>query len=425
MKTGYTWGGFQILLIPLLLIGLSNCLAQNKKESLPTWKAGNLDIHHINTGRGNATFFILPDGTTLLIDAGALDPTSERTTSPRNTSAVPSSAKQPGEWIARYITKMMTISQLQPKLDYAQITHFHADHMGSPSSISPKSKEGDFVLTGISEVAAYLPIDKIIDRGWPDYAYPTPRDSPMMTNYKAFVEWQRKNKGTVFERSKPGRIDQIVLKRNPDQFANTFEIRNIIANGELWTGTGTATQKLFPELTNLKSNQLPSENMCSIGIRLRYGLFDYFSGGDMPGVLRFGAPRWNDVETPVSKVVGPVDVHILDHHGNRDSQNDNLLAALRPRVLVIPVWSSDHPGHDVLDRIYSQEIYEGERDVFATDMLEANKLVIGELLNRLKSDKGHIVVRVATGGTTYQVITLDDSNETFTIKTVFGPYTAR
>ncbi|GAB4000305.1 hypothetical protein GCM10028807_52880 [Spirosoma daeguense] len=419
---------FRLLFILTILLFVAqprSVCAQKTGERLPVWTTGTLDIHHINTGRGNATFLILPDGTTLLIDAGALDPTDKRTQSARNTSAVPNDNKQPGEWIARYINKMMTMSQLQPKLDYAQLTHFHDDHMGTPSSISRKAEKGDFVLAGITEVAAYLPIDKIIDRGWPDYTYPAPQTDIAMTNYKTFVDWQSKNKGTVFERSKPGRNDQIVLKRNPTKFANTFEIRNIIANGELWTGTGTATQKLFPELTSLKSNQLPSENMCSIGIRLRYGMFDYFSGGDMPGVLRFGAPHWNDVETPVSKVVGPVDVHILDHHGNRDSQNDNLLAALRPRVLVIPVWSSDHPGHDVLDRIYSQAIYPGERDVFATDMLEANKLVIGELLNRLKSDKGHVVVRVIPGGATYQVITLDDSNENFTVKGVFGPYQSR
>ncbi|WP_080056761.1 ComEC/Rec2 family competence protein [Spirosoma aerolatum] len=413
------------LLIVLLDASNLTIYAQSVGQTLVPWKTGNLDIHHINTGRGNATFFILPDGTTLLIDAGALDPTAERTLSPRNTRAVPSADRQPGEWIARYITKVMTMSQLTPRLNYAQLTHFHNDHMGSPSSISPKAEQGNFVLTGITQVAAYLPIDKVIDRGWPDYAYPYPQNNSMMTNYRAFVDWQSKQKGTVFERSKPGRADQITLKKDPAPYAKMFEIRNIIVNGELWTGTGTTTRQLFPDRSSLNNSQLPSENMCSIAIRLRYGAFDYFSGGDLPGVVRFGSPAWNDVETPVSKVVGPVDVHILDHHGNRDSQNDNLLAALRPRVFVIPVWSSDHPGHDVLDRMYSQDIYPGDRDVFATDMLEANKLVIGELLNRLKSDKGHIVVRVAPGGATYQVISLDDSNENMVVKGVFGPYQSR
>ena len=33
---------------------------------------GALEIHHISTGRGNSTLCIFPDGTTLLIDAGAV-----------------------------------------------------------------------------------------------------------------------------------------------------------------------------------------------------------------------------------------------------------------------------------------------------------------------------------------------------------------
>ena len=39
-------------------------------EDFEPWKPGFLDIHHINTGRGDATFFIFPDGTNMLFDAG-------------------------------------------------------------------------------------------------------------------------------------------------------------------------------------------------------------------------------------------------------------------------------------------------------------------------------------------------------------------
>lgn len=41
-------------------------------QTLEKWEEGYLDIHHINTGRGDCTFCILPDGTTLLIDAGEI-----------------------------------------------------------------------------------------------------------------------------------------------------------------------------------------------------------------------------------------------------------------------------------------------------------------------------------------------------------------
>ena len=38
--------------------------------TLPSWSEGCLDIHFINSARGECCFYILPDGTTLLVDAG-------------------------------------------------------------------------------------------------------------------------------------------------------------------------------------------------------------------------------------------------------------------------------------------------------------------------------------------------------------------
>ena len=75
--------------------------------------------------------------------------------------------------------------------------------------------------------------------------------------------------------------------------------------------------------------------------------------------------------------------------------------------------------------MYSERLYPGPRDVFATNMLEANHLVIGPLLDRLKSAQGHIVVRVAPGGDTFHVIILDDSAETYRVKAIHGPYQSR
>ena len=37
---------------------------------LPRWEEGFLDIHTIATGRGDACLIIMPDGTTMMIDAG-------------------------------------------------------------------------------------------------------------------------------------------------------------------------------------------------------------------------------------------------------------------------------------------------------------------------------------------------------------------
>ncbi len=131
------------------------------------------------------------------------------------------------------------------------------------------------------------------------------------------------------------------------------------------------------------------------------------------------------MESAVAKAVGPVEAVILNHHGNRDSTNAFYLASLRPQVVIDAVWSSDHPSHDVLDRILSPRIYPGPRDVFATNMSQANKDVIGPMLDRLKSSQGHILIRVEPGGDRFRVIIIDDSNESMKVLAVHGPYQSR
>ncbi len=401
------------ILATLLALTVS-ALAQQVGQPLPPWTPGIFDIHQINTGRGNSAFLVFPDGTTMLLDAG-----DGGNLPPRGTAPKPDAFRTPGEWIARYI-RHMAPSQF---LDYGYLTHFHDDHMGHPAAASNVAP-GGYKLTGITEVGDVIPIKRMLDRGWPDYNYPAPLKDATVVNYRAFLDWQRARKGMQVERMTPGRNDQIVLRRDRAKYPN-FEVRNIAANGEVWTGVGTNTRAIHPRIADLKPEEYPTENMCSLVIRISYGKFDFYSGGDIPGVHREGAPLWHDMETPVAQVVGPVEVSVLNHHGNRDSQNAFFLGALRPQVFIIPVWSADHPGHDVLDRMYSERIYPGPRDVFATNMLEANHLVIGGLIDRLKSTQGHIVVRVDPGGDTFRVIILDDSAETYRVKSVHGPYRSR
>jgi beta-lactamase superfamily II metal-dependent hydrolase len=409
------------IFVGCLALLAGSCLAQDVGQQvgqpLPPWTPGTLDIHQINTGQGNSAFLIFPDGTTMLLDAGAAP-----TAPPRGTAPKPDASRTPGEWIARYIRHMLA-HDASPVLDYGYLTHFHVDHMGQPGPNS-KVARGGYKLSGITEVGDQIPIRLMLDRGWPDYNYPAPLNDATVTNYRAFLDWQRKNNGMQVERMKPGRKDQIVLRRDAAKYPN-FEVRNIASNGEVWTGVGTNTRAIQPRIADLKAEEYPTENMCSSVIRVSYGKFDYYSGGDIPGVHRDGDPPWRDMETPVAQVVGPVEVAVTNHHGNRDSQNGFFVASLRPQVFIIPVWSADHPGHDVLERMYSERLYPGPRDVFATNMLEPNYLVIGPLLNKLKSAQGHIVVRVDPGGETFRVIILDDSTESYRVKSVHGPYSSR
>jgi beta-lactamase superfamily II metal-dependent hydrolase len=379
-------------------------------QSIAPWSPGTMDIHQISTGRGNAALVVMPDGTTLLVDAGAANaPFAD----PR-----PNGTRSAAGSIAYYIERVLPASAAR-RLDYALITHFHADHMGQIAADSPASIHGDYRLSGITELAESMPIRKIVDRGWPDYAYPAPLTDPMVMNYRRFLEQRTTDGSLVAERIRVGRADQLVPVINPGAYS-TFEIRNVAANGEVWTGRGTTTVKRFP--TFKKSDEdIPWENICSIGIRIRYGHFHFFTGGDMLGIRDPGMPAWVDIESPVAQAIGPTDVHVVNMHGSISVESPSFLMTLRSRVMIVPSWSATHPSQDVLKRMMAPRAYPGPRDVFATVLREPTRASIGARADQLKGI-GHIVVRVATGGARYYVVVIDDSTDALMVKAVHGPY---
>ena len=235
-----------------------------------------LDIHQINTGTGDSGFYIFPDGTTMLLDAAGVNRTGEREPN-YDSPAKPDRSRRAGEWVAQYIRRVHPEGE-RGALDYAALTHFHGDHMGTLMPDSPKSAIGDYKLTGITDVGDLVQIRTMVDRGWPDYSYPAPSGGAMMLNYRAFLKWQTENRGLKVERFQPGRADQIVLRRDAKAYPG-FKFQNIAANGYVWTGTGQETRNRFAE------GILPSENNCSLAFRLSYGTFAYFNGGDMAGHL--------------------------------------------------------------------------------------------------------------------------------------------
>src|SRR5580704_16039401 len=176
----------------LLLVCVSAAQAQTQDvigAALPPWTPGTLDIHQISTGRGNSALFVLPDGTTLLVDAGAAG------SGIPETDPHPDASRSPGAWIARYVQRHLPAGA--NGLDYALITHFHADHMGQLVATSPMARAGDYRLAGITEVDEALPIRTLLDRGWPDYTYPAPFSDETMANYRRFLEARRKSGLTV------------------------------------------------------------------------------------------------------------------------------------------------------------------------------------------------------------------------------------
>ena len=379
-------------------------------HTLSPWIPGTLDIHQISTGRGNSALLLLPDGTSLLVDAGAAGDGAPET------DPHPDASRSPGAWIARYVKRHLPSGAAT--LDYAIVTHFHGDHMGQVSASLPLSKNG-YALSGITEVDDSVPILTLIDRGWPDYSYPSPLTDRTMSNYRQFLT-ARTQTGMKVERFQPGSARQIRLVHEPPRFPE-FEIRNVIGNGDVWTGVGDSSRPTFPPLATLAPVDRPNENMCSLGIALRYGRFRYFTGGDLPGTPDPGFPAWHAPENAVAQVVGRVDVHVVNQHGSMGEENEAFLGALRSTVLIVPAWAPSHPAPDVLKRIINSRLPPSKRYIFVTDLREAARIVIGQRANQLAGPPGHIVVRVDPDGAHYRVFVVDNTDEHDRVLAVIGP----
>ena len=381
-------------------------------QPLRPWRSGGLDIHHIATGRGDSTLIIGPDGTSQMIDAGA-----SATPPPAALDIQPGPERRAGEWIGRYALRHLKATG-HPGLDTLLVSHLHPDHLGDVTEASPLAPGGGYRLAGVSDVAALLPIGVVVDRGYPDYAYPQPWTAPFALNYQAFIQ-TRVARGGEVERFRVGALDQFALRRRPADFP-TFAVRNLAANGEVWTGQGT--RKLFPPLASLAKDDLPDENACSTAIHLRYGAFDYFAAGDLTSNSFDGALPWRDVETPAAQAAGAVEVAVAPHHGMFDATSADAVRALRPRTWIILGWHAAHPSITTLERMFSQRLYAGPREVFATGLSPANALAHKRLTDRLGSRSGHVVVRVAPGGASYRVVITSQHDEGDRVLAVFGPF---
>ena len=377
------------------------------KEYLPAWQEGFLDIHQISTGRGNAALVIMPDGTNLIIDCGDAA-TSGATEHNEVLPVLPNASKHAAGWVQYYFRKFAPASVNSSTVDYALITHYDGDHIGSewePDAVTLPNY--GFKLNGITELGElgyYMQIDRLINRS--DVS-----DSRMPANYRRYIEEYRDERGLATEVLRPGENNQIRMLHSPDTYPG-FGIRNVVGSRTVWTGTGDATETL-PATTD--------ENANSCGILVSYGPFDWLSCGDIPGTN----PA-TDTETAVAKAVGECDVVVACHHGYKDSMNREFCKSTDPQLYVVPVREYWHPCVEAVANMCDETIHSGVPQIYCAGLLASTRATMEEAgFGKYFMKDGHVVIRVTDGGKKFQVFVLDDRSDDYGIVYSSGVFDSR
>lgn len=409
-----------LLLVSTLFL---SCGTSSNEVGQPykNWQEGELDIHHIYTGRGESNFLIFPDGTSMLIDAGDWDPKDYG----KMCELLPDSSRRSGEWIARYILRL---NPFKEQVDYLMLSHFHNDHTGDYSNPVP-STEGrnpDYMLTGIAEVGEFIHFKKVIDRGFPDYQYPLPITDPDVDNYRAFVNWKIKNDGLLPEGFDIGSSAQIIPLNDEERYRDLFRIQNLAANGRIWTGYEKRTIDYY-DLHPANKEGWQNENTKSIGIRIDYGPFSYYSAGDLSGPLLNEDGNEVDLENEIARICGSVDVCKANHHAYKDAMTEGFIKNIRASAYIIPVWDHEHIQPAVMERMASSSLYSDNRMIFPTRFPNHLKDRYKEesWMDLVCPEDGHVVVKVFDKGRKYKIYLLSAGDEKSIVKAVYGPFLSK
>lgn len=378
-------------------------------EKLPAWADGWLDIHAISTGRGECTFFILPDGTSMLIDAGEV---VTSTTSPVSVTQRPNSDTRAYFTQSRYMKHFLEATG-HDKLDYAVMSHFHIDHFGTPDGKGyTKSSEG-YTQTGMMAIYTTLPYRKLLDRAWsagdPEYNFIEQSGKEYSAkargDYTEFVKYATSKKGLVMERFQAGTDKQLTLQYNSAKYPG-FRIFNYAVNGEYWNGSA---------MVDAYGNGIPYENGNSCISLISYGKFDYYTGGDAGGNT--------SMAVPVAKVIGkPVEAMKADHHMSVNCMPKAQMSILQPRVIITQSFArrTDQPMLETVKALLDHEYYDSEVSLYFTNIDPVIATPNANLYDRCHIN-GHVVIRVEPGGDRFWVFQLDDTNNFYKVKSVEGP----
>ena len=369
-------------------------------QPLTPWSEGELDIHTISTGRGECLYFILPDGTTMVVDAGEF---SREPADYPNVLQRPNAVTRPTQVYADYIKHFLPRGR--SAIDYMHISHFHMDHMGNLEKEYTKDESGTYTLAGVTALYHHIPFIEVIDRAYGNYdnLKVNSMSEAALANYRKFLEYQVTKKALQPSQFKVGAVNQFAMKYNAAAYPN-FRIENVCANCCLWKNGQSVD--IYAQKGAAKA-----ENAASCGFVVRYGDFDFHTAGDIGD--------YYDYEYAVAEVVGQVEATKAHHHLSPHSNCKKAMNVLKPKVLVA---TSFYVRDIQPDKSKFDYITQGGCDIYCTSVGESLLTKYPTDYAKCNATSGHIVIRVAKGGESFTVYTLDDSNTSYTVKRIDGPY---
>lgn len=367
-------------------------------STLTAWSEGELDIHTISTGRGECLFFILPDGTTMVVDAGEF---SREASDYKNVLQRPNAQTRPTQVYANYIKHFLPSGRTM--IDYFHLSHFHMDHMGNLESEYSKYAEGGYTLAGVTALYHLIPFREVIDRAYGKYdaLKVNSMSEAALKNYRVFLDYQVGKGNLRASQFQLGAVNQFAMRYNASAYPN-LKIHNVCANCEIWEGN---------KAVDVYKGKTKAENAASCGFVIRYGDFDFHSAGDIGD--------YQDLEYRVAKVVGQVEAVKAHHHLSPHSMREKIMKVLKPQTLVA---TSFYVREIQPDKSKFDYITKGGCDIYCTSVGESLLTKYPKDYAKCNATSGHIVIRVAPGGSEYMVYTLDDSDNLYKIKHIDGPY---
>jgi competence protein ComEC len=304
-----------------------------------SWRAGWLEIHHIDAGEAVSTLIVSPLGRSMLIDAGEAAWDSD----------------DGAKTVGAYVRGVLGCA----RLDYVVLSHFHLDHVGFPGH------GGIWHLVHEQGMV----VGKLLHRDL--YRY-TGASGDTVEAWRTYLQ---------SDDARALHPEVATLGAGQVQLGGGVAFAFVATDGNGDLAAGNFAVDSAP----------PDENDYSIAALLRMGRLDYFTAGDLSGetlVSQSGGYSYHDIETRTAPRIRGVDVYRVSHHGSSHASNRTLLAEMQPRVSIIQVADGNaygHPTQSTVDRLLATSaLYLTEHGDPST------KLGTGKVV-------GHVVLRTSTG----------------------------